>query len=190
MREIYRNIDIFFIWGLISFQSFRSSVVPLPSVFYLFYRKTFVPSPILAFPVPIPYEERKLNWIFIFKLLCVHKTFWGTTKKCKNKDWIYFLLKYSSLKCIGQEGLGRKFWTDVFSLFFPLFKECYEEGLLHVITTFYDELRGDRLQVLFLKISKFKRIINYYSLVKPSENCRCRSTVEVLSEVLVINDVT
>ena len=76
------------------------------------------------------------------------------------------------------------------SLFFPLFKECYEEGLLHVITTFYDELRGDRLQVLFLKISKFKRIINYYSLVKPSENCRCRSTVEVLSEVLVINDVT
>ena len=46
----------------------------------------------------IPDEERKLTWIFIFTLLCgaskgflknlkgLRKTFWGTTKKCENKN--------------------------------------------------------------------------------------------------------
>ena len=53
-------------------------------------------------PVLISDKDRTLTYIFIFKLLCgasegfmkafhkvlrcFHKTFWGTTKNCKNKD--------------------------------------------------------------------------------------------------------
>ena len=37
-----------------------------------------------------PGWEEKLTWIFILSLFCgtskVYKTFWGTTKKCENKN--------------------------------------------------------------------------------------------------------
>ena len=35
-----------------------------------------------------------------------HKTFWGTTKKCGNKNLPWFLFRYNFQKCKGREGLG------------------------------------------------------------------------------------
>ena len=42
----------------------------------------------------------------------IHKTFWGTTKKCKNKKSNWFLFQYKFLKCTGREGLNLKFVSD------------------------------------------------------------------------------
>ena len=60
-------------------------------------------------PVAIPDEERKWTWTFIFtlhcgaakgfmNLRCLDKTFWGTAKKCENKNFSYFLHYYNFLK--------------------------------------------------------------------------------------------
>ena len=68
---------------------------------------------ILTLPVPIPAEEKKLSEIFIFTLLCgaskgFMKAFWGTTKKCENKNLTQFLFQYNFQKCTGRKGLRKE----------------------------------------------------------------------------------
>ena len=57
---------------------------------------------LLDLNIPIPDKVKKLSWIFIFTLKGLHKTFWGTTKKCENKDLTQFLFEDSFQK-----------WTDL-----------------------------------------------------------------------------
>ena len=62
------------------------------------------------FVIVIPYRpnttRREKNELNFYEGL--HKTFWGTTKKCENKNLTFFkkiLFQYNSQKCTGQEGL-------------------------------------------------------------------------------------
>ena len=71
----------------------------------------------LTLPVPIPDEEKKikLNFYFHTSLWCLksfyeglkglHKTFWGTAKKCDNKTLTWFLFQYNFQRCTGRERL-------------------------------------------------------------------------------------
>ena len=66
-------------------------------------------------PDPGRREKINLNYYFHTSLWCfkrfyeglkgLHKTFWGTTKKCENKNLSWFLFYYNFLKCTGCEGL-------------------------------------------------------------------------------------
>ena len=66
----------------------------------------------LSLSVPIPDETEKINLNFYFhhtlwylkRFYEGHKTFWGTTKKCENKNLSYFLFKHNFLKCTGEKG--------------------------------------------------------------------------------------
>ena len=71
---------------------------------------------VLTVPVPIPDEEKKLTWIFIFVLLCgTSKDFMKALKaflksfqapqRSENKNLSWFLFYYNFLKCTGREGL-------------------------------------------------------------------------------------
>ena len=67
----------------------------------------------LTLPVPIPDEERNFNFYFRLSLWCLkrfyedleglHKTFWGTTKKCDYKIFklIFILIKLSEMHGAG-----------------------------------------------------------------------------------------
>ena len=74
---------------------------------------------LLTLPVPILDEEKKIKLNFYFHTACCSalkgfmkalkgflKPFWGTTKKCENKNLIKFLFQYNFQKCTGQEELG------------------------------------------------------------------------------------
>ena len=60
-------------------------------------------------------EKIKSNFYFHTSLRCLkrfyedlnglHKAFWGTTKKCENKNLTSFLFQCNFQKCIGREGL-------------------------------------------------------------------------------------
>ena len=73
---------------------------------------------VLTLPVPIPYEEKKINY-FRFSLRCLkrfyerlkalHKTFKGTTKKCKNKDLIFILIQL--LEMLGTGRVQAENWS-------------------------------------------------------------------------------
>ena len=55
-------------------------------------------------PNPGQREKIKLNFYFHTFLWCLkglHKTFWGTTKKCENKNLTQFLFQYSFQKWTG-----------------------------------------------------------------------------------------
>ena len=80
--------------------------------------QTYLKKGYLTLLVPIPDEEKKINWNFYFhtSLWCVkrfyegliglHKTLWGNTKKCyKKKFFFWFLFWYHFLKCTVREGL-------------------------------------------------------------------------------------
>ena len=61
-----------------------------------FARATYLASIFLTIPVPTRREKINLNFYFQTSLWCLkrfyksltglHKTFWGTTKKCENKN--------------------------------------------------------------------------------------------------------
>ena len=74
----------------------------------------FTKRPILTLNVPIPDKVKfkiKLNFYFDTSLWCLkrlhegleglHKPFWGTTKKCQNKNLTQFLSQYSFQKWTG-----------------------------------------------------------------------------------------
>ena len=73
---------------------------------------------VLTLPVTIPYEEKKINY-FRFSLRCLkrfyerlkalHKTFKGTTKKCKNKDLIFILIQL--LEMLGTGRVQAENWS-------------------------------------------------------------------------------
>ena len=70
-------------------------------------------------------EKVKISFYFHTSLCCrnrfyeglkgLHKTFWGSTKKCENKNLNYFLFKYNFYKCTGRKVLKptSTFCTDV-----------------------------------------------------------------------------
>ena len=52
-------------------------------------------------------------------LKSLHKTLWGTTKKCKNKNLAWFLFQYNFQKCTEQEKLIISKWWRKFKIMEP-----------------------------------------------------------------------
>ena len=72
-------------------------------------------------PNPRRREKIMLNFYFHTSLWCfersyeglkgLHKTFWGTTKKCENKNLIWFLFQCNFQKCTEREGLNNSYFV-------------------------------------------------------------------------------
>ena len=81
---------------------FTPFVILLLEVNVFFKLMSFPNNGVLTLPVPIPDEEKKLKFLFSHFLWCLrrfyeglkgfHKTFWGITKKCENKNLTSFFL--------------------------------------------------------------------------------------------------
>ena len=101
---------------------------------------------VLTLPVPIPDEEKKLSFTFIFTLLCgaskgfvkalnlkaFIKFFEAPKRSVKIKIQLNFLFQYNLQKCTGQEGssLWRNLWTSLWEIK-PNSKNKEVEWLFH-----------------------------------------------------------
>ena len=123
-------------------------------------------------------EKIKFNFCFYTSLWCLkrfyeglkglHETFWGTTKKCENKNLSWFLFQYKLSEMHGTLGVkSEKLHSAITSakiLFFQLNWSIFKELMLHHHKMHLTHVIFRIFSVMILTPIVRQRILNGYDM--------------------------